>query len=251
MPTRRELCRGAAGMLSMALGMTQIPLPAFSAPHPVYTPPVLPPPNLPGLVVLFSGKKEEIKQNWMMRGSHTDSVWQYHKGAMISTQGDMISKEKFTDIRLHVEFWEPYEPNNHGQDRSNSGVAPYGLYEIQVLDSYGIASPGSGDCGAVYSQSAPLFNACKPPLQWETYDIIFRAPRWDASGHKTDNARVTVLLNGICVQNNTVIPGPTGINYGRPEHPGPGPLLLQYHGHPVQFRNVWLQELPPAGANHY
>ncbi|CEK13288.1 3-keto-disaccharide hydrolase [Chthonomonas calidirosea] len=222
-----------------------------TAPKPVESPPVPPPPGAKNVVYLFTGKPNEIAENWVYRGSHQPAQWIFDHGTMRPRGGDIISKQTFTDFHLHVEFWEPYMPNAHGQERGNSGVAPYGLYEIQVLDSYGIPDPGTGDCGAVYGQTAPLLNACKPPLQWQTYDIIFRAPRWDTNGKKIEDARVTVLQNGIVVQNNTIIPEPTGIAYGRKEHPGPGPILLQDHGSPVRFRNVWVIPLPEHGATHY
>ena len=218
-------------------------------PPEVYTKPV-PPPELSGVVVLFSDKKSDM-DNWEYRGSHKPIHWKFLNGVIQANGGDIITKQKFSDYWLHVEWREPWEPNNHGQERGNSGVAPYGLYEIQVLDSYGIASPGSGDCGAVYSETAPLVNACKPPRQWQTYDIVFRSPRWDASGKKTEDARVTVFQNGQVVQNNTIIPHPTGIDEGRPEHPGPGYILLQDHGFPVRYRDIWVVPLPEHGADHY
>ncbi len=245
------LCAAALAVTCLATIRTASAAPAAPPPpRPDHRRPG-PIPKLPGLVILFNGKKSQIQQNFIQRGSHAPAAFLFHKGTMIPNGGDIITKQLFTNFHLHVEFREPYEPNNHGQDRGNSGIAPYGLYEIQVLDSYGIASPGSGDCGAVYGEFAPLFNACKPPLQWQTYDIIFRSPRWDATGKKTEDARVTVILNGIVVQNNTIIPTPTGIAYGRTEHPGPGPILFQNHGHPVEFRDIWLQPLPDRGANHY
>ena len=119
-------------------------------------------------------------------------------------------------------------PNAHGQERGNSGVGLHGRYEIQILDSYGIADPGSGDCGAVYGQAAPLSNACKPPLQWQSYDIAFRAARLDAAGKVVENPRVTVFQNGIPVQNNQEIKRMTGIQYSQYTEMGKsGPILLQ------------------------
>jgi len=163
---------------------------------------------------------------------------------MISGGGDIESKQRFTDYQLHVEFKVPYMPNAKGQARGNSGVFQQGRYEIQVLDSYGIEDPGTGDCGAVYNQAAPLVNACKPPRSWQTYDITFRAPRFDEEGKAVEKAHVTVIHNGIIVQNNQEIKGPTwGDTFGK--------LVLQDHGNPVQYRNVWILPLPPTGAKHY
>ncbi|MCA1596385.1 MAG: DUF1080 domain-containing protein [Chloroflexi bacterium] len=208
-------------------------------------------PPQPGAIVLFSGKQQDLTRNWLQLGTGKAAEWTVDHGAMLTAHSDIYTRERFTDFRLHVEFKVPYMPNAHGQGRGNSGVYLQGRYEIQVLDSYGIAEPGSGDCGAVYSQAAPLVNACKPPLQWQTYDIFFRAPRFDPNTHeKTEPARVTILQNGILVQNNQVITGPTGApmdeNYSEP-----GPLRLQYHGNNVQFRNVWVAPLPLHGALHY
>jgi hypothetical protein len=254
--------RGRIGMAATLIALTAMTLPAAGhkaptsrakrqdEPHPVQSKPH-PIPDNKNIVVLFSGKPEEATANWVQRDTDTPAKWKVEDGDLISGGGDITTKEKFNDYQLHVEFWEPYLPNNHGQERGNSGVALDNLYEIQVLDSFGIAVPGKGDCGAVYDQSAPLVNACRPPLQWQTYDIIFRAPRWDADGKKTENARVSVIQNGIVVQNNTEIPHETGIAYGRKEHPGPGAILLQDHGFKVKFRNVWVLPLPEKGSPNY
>ena len=204
----------------------------------------------PHKMVLFSGQEAELKQNWLKRGSDEPAAWKIENGAMVSGGGDIVTKEKFTDFQLHVEFRVPYMPNEHGQARGNSGVGLQARYEIQILDSYGIADPGSGDCGAVYSQAAPLFNACKPPREWQTYDITFRAPRFDAGGNKTANARVMVFQNGIPVQNNQEITGPTGLQIDE-DFDKPGPVLLQDHGDKMEFRNVWVIPLPLQGASHY
>src|SRR5205823_2688657 len=137
-----------------------------------------------------------------------------------------------------------------GQAKGNSGAYLQGRYEIQILDSYGIAMPGKGDCGSVYTQSAPLLNACKPPLQWQTFEIFFRAPRFDATGKRAEKARVTILQNGITVQNNTEIDGPTG-SARRAQEAATGPIVLQYHRSPVRFRNIWILPLPPQGSARY
>ncbi len=180
---------------------------------------------------------------------------------MTVTQGNIVSDETFTDAFIHVEFATPNMPEATGQAKGNSGVFLQGLYEIQVLDSYGINIPGKGDCGAVYDQYAPLVNACKPPLEWQTYDIIWRAARVDELGEVTEPARVTVLQNDTVIQNNVELLGPTGGgNAGadlQVENPDeligkPGPLLLQDHYHDrLQYRNVWLVHLPLAGSDTY
>jgi hypothetical protein len=193
-----------------------------------------------GAVVLFAGKDTSA---W-------DNPWKVQDGAIHVTGGNTTSKEKFGDALVHVEFRTPNMPDAKGQAKGNSGVYLQTNYEVQVLDSYGIESPGRGDCGAIYNIAAPLVNASKPPMQWQSYDIVFRAPRFDAAGKKTESARITVFQNGILVQNNTEVPYPTFANPGAPES-ATGSLLLQDHGNAVSYRNIWVLPLPSAGADHY
>lgn len=193
-----------------------------------------------GAVVLFDGKTVE----------GLTSAWKMEKGALTVSGGDAVSKESYGDGWYHVEWKEPLMADKTGQARGNSGVFLMDLYEVQVLDSYGIADPGRGDCGAVYNVAAPLVNACKPPLEWQAYDIFFRAPRHDADGKKSENARVTVFQNGILVQNNTDVPHPTA-SPDAPEATEAGPFKLQDHGNPIQYRNLWIKSLPLKGADHY
>lgn len=197
-------------------------------------------------VVLFDGKD---LSNWHQPDGQP-AIWQVEQGVMTVTKGNIMTDETFTDAFLHVEFRLPDMPEATGQAKANSGVFLQGRYEIQVLDSYGIEVPGKGDCGAIYNQYAPLVNACKPALQWQTYDAIFRAARVDQSGEVTEPARITVLQNDIVIQNNVELLGPTG---GRvDENVGePGPLLLQDHHNPVQYRNIWLVHLPIEGSDTY
>ncbi len=234
---------GAAAAKSPVAGKAPVP-PAAKAAAPV------PPPNVPGVVVLFSGKPAQVAANWFKDGTSENAAWEVKDGAMISHGGNIVSKLKFKDFQLHVEFMTPSMPDKTGQARGNSGVFCQGRYEIQVLDSYGVPDPGTGDCGAVYSQFAPLVKAHRPPLTWQTYDIIFRAPRFDDAGNQTEKPRVSVLLNGVAVQNNTIANGPTwGENFGALSDPGP--IVLQDHGNLVKYRNVWILPLPEQGAQHY
>jgi hypothetical protein len=213
--------------------------------------PPQPVPTAPGVVVLFSGKAEEVAANWRKNMSNQDAAWKVENGAMIAHGGDIVSKQEFTNFQLHVEYKLPYEPNETGQGRGNSGVGLQSHYEIQVLNSYGWAHPGKGDAGAVYNQAAALVNATRPPRQWQTYDIVFKAPKYDATGKQLlEKARVSVLQNGICVQNNQEIDGPTGIEGDRPLDK-PGPIYLQDHGHLVQYRNIWAMPLPEQGSDKY
>ena len=225
-------CRRAAvlsGLLMLTAAGT-----AQQAPSVDTTPPQAVP-TAPGLKVLFGGTQADMESNWL-QGSKP-AHWKIEEGAMVSVGGDIATKEKFTNYQLHIEFRVPYMPDKKGQGRGNSGVFMQGRYEIQVLDSYGIKEPGTGDCGAVYHQSAPLVNACKPPLQWQTYDVTYHKAVRD--GDKiTKKARVTVLLNSVPIIEDAEInptPGGTGAKEGED-----GALLLQDHGNDVQYRNIWL-----------
>lgn len=205
-----------------------------------------PPP--PEAVMLFNGRDVS---NWYHRSGER-ATWPVAEGVITvgAGRGDILSDEKFLDAYIHLEWREPDMPWAKGQAKGNSGVYLQGRYELQVLDSYGINIPGKGDCGAIYNQYAPLVNACKPPLEWQTYDVIFRAARLDNSGRVVEPARVTVLQNGRVIHNNVVLLGPTGGAVDQNEGQ-PGPLLLQDHGDPVQYRNIWLVHLPLKGSDTY
>jgi hypothetical protein len=141
------------------------------------------------------------------------------------------------DFFLHAEFRTPFMPSQRGQGRANSGVYIQRRYEVQILDSFGL--PGlDNECGGLYKQRAPALNMCLPPLAWQTYDIEFRAPRFDGDGKKTAAGRITVRHNGVVIHNDVELANKTG--GGQPEGPQPLPILLQDHGNPVHFRNVWL-----------
>ncbi|MDQ3813539.1 MAG: DUF1080 domain-containing protein [Armatimonadota bacterium] len=197
-------------------------------------------------VVLFNGQDVS---NWTRRDGGP-ARWKAEDGILhvVPGTGDVMSAERFTDFYLHLEFRCPDMPEAKGQAKGNSGVFLQGRYEIQVLDSYGIQIPGKGDCGAVYNQFAPLVNACKPPLEWQTYDVFFRAPR--LSGSATEGVRLTVLQNGLVIHNNVQLPGVTGAAIDKQVHE-PGPLLLQDHGNLVAYRNIWIVPLPLEGSPTY
>ncbi len=208
--------------------------------------PMLPPPN--DAVVLFNGKD---LSNWKTRDGKPVG-WQIANGEIhvIRGTGDIVSDKRFTDFYLHLEFNCPDMPEAKGQAKGNSGVYLQGRYEIQVLDSFGWNVPGKGDCGAIYDQFSPLVNACKPALHWQTYDAVFRAPRFDGNGNRVSGARVTLFHNGRVVHNNVELPGPTGgaLDQNVEE---PGPLLLQDHGDAVRYRNIWIVPLPLTGSDQY
>ena len=156
--------------------------------------------------------------------------------------GDLRTKDAYQDFKLHVEFRVPLLPDDvTGQDRGNSGVYLQDRYEVQILDSYGDTTLDTNEAGAIYLKKAPDVNASTAPETWQSYDITFRAARYDADGTKTADARVTVVWNGKKVHDDVAIDGPTG--GGRPEAASTGAVRLQDHGNKVRYRNIWIEPL--------
>jgi hypothetical protein len=194
-------------------------------------------------VVLFDGR--DLSQ-WAGENGQA-AKWRVTDGyvEVLPQSGYIHTRQAFGDCQLHIEFAEPVPAVGEGQDRGNSGVFLMGLYEIQVLDSYGSKTYADGQASAVYGQFPPQVNASRPPGQWQTYDIIFHRPRFSSGGNVLRPARVTVLHNGVLVQDNVELSGPTGHHERPPYKAGPDklPLALQDHGNPVHFRNIWIREL--------
>jgi len=193
-------------------------------------------------IVLFDGK--DFSQ-WM----HEDGKpvqWEIADGAMkvIPKTGSIVTKQNFQDFKLHVEFKIPQMPPDvKGQGRGNSGVYLQRRYEVQILDSYSL-EPANNGCGLLYKFKAPDKNVCKQPGEWQTFDITFHAARFEGKGEnlkKVENARISVVHNGVLIHNNVEMLNKTGA--GRPEGPEPGPILLQEHGNEVWFRNIWIVPL--------
>jgi hypothetical protein len=194
-------------------------------------------------VVLFDGKS---LSRWVGEDG-LDAKWKVADGyfEVVPHSGFIHTRQPFGDCQLHVEFAEPLPATGTDQGRGNSGVFLMGLYEIQVLDSYQNKTYADGQASAVYGQFPPLVNASRPPGQWQTYDIIFHGPRFNKDGTLLRPARVTVLHNGVLVQDNVELSGPTA-HHQRPPYkstPEKLPLSLQDHGNPVRFRNIWIREL--------
>ncbi|MHC5004754.1 MAG: 3-keto-disaccharide hydrolase [Planctomycetota bacterium] len=197
-----------------------------------------PPPAGEGTVVLFDGSEWT---GWRQRDG-APSQWAVQPdGSVLVNKGDAITERHFRDFQLHLEFFCPEMPGRTGQSRSNSGVYLHGRYEVQVLNSHG-DPPLPDGCGAIYGVAPPLINASTPPGRWQTYDIVFRAPRLDEQGELREPARITVLQNGLVIQNNVIVPGSTRASLASSIVPE-GPILLQDHGDPVRYRNIWLREL--------
>jgi hypothetical protein len=190
-----------------------------------------------GAILLFDGKTLD---NWVKTNGKDKPTWKLLDNGVMQVQGgNIMTRQKFAGrFKLHVEFRVPYMPTAKGQGRGNSGVYVQGRYEVQILDSYALKSKNN-DCGAIYEVAAPLVNACKAPTVWQSYDIEFHAPQCEG-GKKVEPARMTVWQNGIKIHDNVKIP----VDNTRAGLGGdpctPGPIMLQDHGNPVQFRNIWL-----------
>jgi 3-keto-disaccharide hydrolase len=187
-------------------------------------------------VVLFDGKD---LSGWVKSDGTTPAEWPVVDGIVTVGKGSIKTEKQFGDFRLHLEFNVPYMPDAKGQARGNSGVYLQGRYELQVLDSYGLQLKDD-DCGAIYKQIVPAVNACKPPLQWQTYDVTFHAPRFE--GDKVvKKARVTVVQNGLTIIHDKEISVTPGGIDGKDAKTGP--LFLQDHNNAVQYRNVWIEPI--------
>jgi len=188
-------------------------------------------------IVLFDGKSLD---EWTAQDGKP-ATWVVKDGTMMVKGGGIMTKKEFGDMQLHIEWTAPNPPKGTGQDRGNSGVYLQGIYEVQVLDSFQNETYADGSAGAVYKQYAPLVNATRPPGEWQVYDIIFHAPIFDANGQVMRLATLTLLHNGVLVQDHVEIKATPG---GVRNTEGPkGPIFLQDHNHPVKFRNVWVREL--------
>ena len=193
-------------------------------------------------LVLFNGKD---LSHWQAEGGG-DPTWAVAGDFMEAAGGKgVVTKAGFGDCQLHLEFATPEKAVGEGQGRGNSGVFLMSHYEVQVLDSHGNETYADGQAGAVYGQHPPLVNASLPPGQWQSYDIVFRRPHFDAGGNVTRPATVTVLHNGVLVQDHVEIKGKTAHKTaGRyVPHADKLPIRLQFHGNPTRFRNIWVRQL--------
>lgn len=195
-------------------------------------------------IVLFGGK--DLSQ-WVSAKDGSPAKWEVKDGyfEVLPGSGDIKTKMKFGDCQLHLEFSAPDEVKDNGQGRGNSGVFFQDRYELQILDSYNNRTYRNGQAGSIYKDHAPLVNAMRSPLEWNTYDVVYTAPRFKADGSLDYPARITVFHNGVLVQNNATINGLTlyiGLhNY--PNSHGEDVIKLQDHGNRTQFRNIWIRKL--------
>jgi len=228
------------------LSQTQEPAPF---PPPKNEPPVVTPGRSAGAppsdaIALFDGKD---LSHWRNAKDGTEVKWAVRDGYLevVPKTGDIATREEFGDCQLHVEWATPAVVKGDGQGRGNSGVFLMQRYEVQVLDSYQNKTYYHGQAGSIYKQYAPLVNASLQPGEWQSYDIIFKAPKFDEQGKVTDRARFTVLQNGVLIQNNVEVYGNTA--HDKPAlyvaHAARAPLQLQNHGDPVRYRNIWIRQL--------
>lgn len=194
-------------------------------------------------IILFNGTSSAA---WQHKNGG-DAKWMVADNAITvkAGSGEIKTKQKFGDCQLHIEWRTPAEVKGESQGRGNSGIFLMGRYEVQVLDSYNNKTYYNGQAGSIYKQHVPLVNACKPPGEWQSYDIIFTAPRFSENGTVSIPARFTVFQNGVLIQNNVTVWGATE-NVGSPVyqyHEAKESLSIQDHGNPVSFRNIWIREL--------
>jgi hypothetical protein len=231
-----------------AQSLSEWPIHSSSRPQPR----VVDPGPLPGMrrppsdaIVLFDGAGLSLWRS--AASSDQPAQWKVTDGYMqvVAGTGNIATSRSFGDVQLHIEWMAPTPATGEGQQRGNSGVFLMGIYEVQVLDSFQNPTYADGAAAAVYGQYPPLVNASRPPGEWQTYDIVFHRPRFDASGQVTSSARMTILHNGVLVQDDVALTGPTAHRERPPyaKHADRLPLILQDHGDPVRFRNVWVRDL--------
>ncbi len=194
-----------------------------------------------GAIILFDGNDMDEwrtdkggQAGWKLIG---DGVMEVAPG-----KGSILTKRKFTDYKMHVEFRTPYMPKSSGQHRANSGVYLSERYETQILDSFALEG-AINECGALYREVPPDVNMCFPPMDWQTYEITLHAPKFDASGKKMNNARLTIVHNGVTIHDDLDVPAATGSAKKKGETSEPMSILLQDHKNPAQFRNIWIVDL--------
>lgn len=209
--------------------------------------PVAPPSD----AVVLIGPDGSGAENWET-ASGGAIPWTTEAGALVVAPGTggIQTKESFGDVQVHIEWMPADEPEKTSQDRSNSGLFLVdGRYEVQILDVWNNRTYADGRAAAIYGQFPPLFDATRPPTEWQAYDVFFRLPRFAADGSLLEEARLTVVHNGVLVQNNEVLPAMTIWLESLPyEAHGPGVIGLQDHGSPVRFRNLWVRRLPERAA---
>jgi hypothetical protein len=188
-------------------------------------------------IVLFDGKDMD---KW-----NGGNDWEIKDGFAIPKKHGITTKDKFGDCQFHLEFATPEKVEGDGQGRGNSGIYFMEKYEVQILDSYNNKTYFDGQCASIYKQTPPMVNVCRKPGEWQTYDILFEAPRFNEDGSVKRPCYITVLQNGVVVQNHFELLGGTFFDRSPIyiKHPEKLPIHLQFHGNPVRFRNIWIREM--------
>ena len=190
-------------------------------------------------IVLFDGK--DLSQ-WK-----DASKWKVEDGVMVAGSGTIQSIQEFGDCQLHIEWSAPKQVRGEGQGRGNSGIFLMGIYELQVLDSFENPTYADGQAGSIYKQQAPMVNAMRKPGEWNAYDVLWTTPKFNDDGSLKSPAYITVIHNGVVIQNHYELKGDTPFH--RPseykKHAAKGPIKLQDHGDPVRFRNIWVRPIEP------
>lgn len=243
---KKYLLTGAILVVSLSQVLSQITEPKASEvwePEPRIVTPGSTPQNAPSdAIILFDGSTASAWQHndgsavkWIVQ----DGIMTVEKGS-----GGIFTKDNFGDCQLHVEWRSPLVIEGEGQGRGNSGIFFQNRYEVQVLDSYNNRTYSNGQAGSIYKQHIPLVNAMRPTGEWQTFDVIFQAPRFNADGVKIASGYLTVIHNGVVVQNHSEIKGTTEyIGFPKNDAHGDGPIQLQDHSNPVSYRNIWLRKL--------
>lgn len=195
-------------------------------------------------LILFDGK--DLSKWKSAKSNGGDAKWNVAEGVLTVQPGtgDIETKQQFEDYQLHIEFRTPAEVKGNGQGRGNSGIFMQGIYELQVLDSYENPTYSNGQAASIYKRTMPLVNASRKPGEWQTYDVVYAAPKFNKDSMIVNSAYITVLHNGVMVQNHTAIVGTTQyIGAAQYMVHGKGPIRLQDHSNPTSFRNIWIREL--------
>jgi hypothetical protein len=236
----------ATGGVAYGQDSGEWPIHSLDRPQPAVVDPGPPPDPSPlpsDAVVLFDGTD---LSSWRAEDGGP-APWRMVEGAIevAPHTGSLVSRDSFGDIQLHIEWRTPAEIAGEGQERGNSGVYLMGRYELQVLDSHDNPTYPDGQAGAIFGQYPPLVNASRGPGEWQSYDVVFHAPRFDDAGELVGPARMTVFHNGVLVQDDVELTGPTAFQARPPYEPHPPrlPISLQDHEFPVRYRNIWLREI--------
>lgn len=230
----------AAGTLVLEAAMDDWAVHDMKRPQPVVVTPGATGTAPSDAIVLFDGTNLDA-----FKSGNGPAKWTVKDGIATVNGGDIQTRQDFGDVQMHIEWMIPADRDTNGQGGGNSGVFFNNQYEVQILDSFENPTYADGSAGSFYGQHPPLVNPCNPKGQWNVYDIIYTAPRWDADGNLTAAGRATVIFNGVVVQNNTEFWGSTAhmrkATYGNPH--GPGPIRIQDHGDPLRFKNIWVRPL--------